>query len=147
MGIMWELHMIEKGRQSWQKIDHFDSVTAAARRIIQIEGYQVTGLHLEMHVDTAHESDAETFRHLEHTGRLALYAVRRVMAVKIGYARVSTEAGGCGSASPSRTDSAASWAAARNTRRWKASVPGLPNSGIRRLFRLGLQFQFLYFLS
>jgi hypothetical protein len=61
----------------WVLVDSFASVTEAARRIREIEGYPVTGVFLEMHVCTEHGSDAEAFAHLEHKGRKALYAVKR----------------------------------------------------------------------
>jgi hypothetical protein len=54
------------------------SITAA-RRIIEIEDYPVLYIFLEMHVSTTAASDEEAFGHLEHTGRPALYVVKRVV--------------------------------------------------------------------
>jgi 3-methyladenine DNA glycosylase/8-oxoguanine DNA glycosylase len=75
---MWQLHMTNAAKK-WVEAGSFDSVTAATRRIIEIEGYPITGIHLEMHVDTLHGTDEEAFAHLEHTGRRALYVVKRVV--------------------------------------------------------------------
>ena len=75
---MWQLHMTNAAKE-WVEAGNFESVTAAARRIIEIEGYPVLGIHLEMHVSTTAASDEEAFGHLEHTGRLALYVVKRMI--------------------------------------------------------------------
>lgn len=52
-------------------------MTAAARRIREIEGYPNTGVFLELHVDTELGTDEEAFAVLHHTGRRALYGIRR----------------------------------------------------------------------
>lgn len=62
---------------AWVLVDTFESMTAAARRIREIEAYPVSGVFLEMHVGTEHSNDAEAFAHLEHKGRKALYVIKR----------------------------------------------------------------------
>ncbi len=73
---MWQLWMTNAA-QEWIEIGHFDSLTEAARRIREIEEYPVPGVFFQIHVETEHGSDEEAFQHLEHTGRQALYAVKR----------------------------------------------------------------------
>ncbi len=55
----------------------FESVTAAARRIREIEEYPSGGVFLEMYIDPDYGSDEESFGHLEHKGRRGLYVVKR----------------------------------------------------------------------
>jgi hypothetical protein len=43
----------------------------------ELEGYPTTGVFFEFHVDTEHGTDEEAFSVLHHTGRRALYGVRR----------------------------------------------------------------------
>ena len=77
---MWALHASAKGNiKAWEMVGRFESVTDAARYIIEIEAIPVTGLHLEMPVDTLHGTDAEAFGYFEFTGRKALYALKRVV--------------------------------------------------------------------
>jgi hypothetical protein len=73
---MWQLSKTNAAKE-WTNIGTFDSVTAAARRIREIEGYPNTGVFLELHVDTALGTDEEAFAVLHHTGRRALYGIRR----------------------------------------------------------------------
>ncbi len=73
---MWQL-MMTNAAQDWVDAGSFETVTAAARRIREIEAYPVSGIFLELHVDTIHDSDADAFGHLEHTGRRARYVVTR----------------------------------------------------------------------
>ena len=75
---MWQLKMT-KPDSTWIDIDSFETLAAAAKRIIEIEGYPVPGLFLELYVDIFDGSDTETFAfgHLEHTGRKAAYVVKR----------------------------------------------------------------------
>ena len=61
----------------------FETVTDATRRIIEMEGIQLTGIHIEMYVDTVHGNDNEAFGHLEYTGRESAgrkthYVIKRV---------------------------------------------------------------------
>jgi hypothetical protein len=73
---MWQLSMINAANE-WTSVGSFDTVTAAARRIREIEGYSSTGVFLELHVDTELGTDLEAFSVLHHTGRKALYGIRR----------------------------------------------------------------------
>jgi len=73
---MWQL-MTTNAAKEWVEAGSFETVTAAARRIRELEDYPVTGVFLEMHVDTVHGNDEEAFGHLEHKGRRALYVVKR----------------------------------------------------------------------
>lgn len=73
---MWQLHMTN-AQNEWTHEGDFETMTAAAKRIREIEGYPVTGIFLEIQVDTAHGTDAEAFGHLEHKGRRAAYVLKR----------------------------------------------------------------------
>lgn len=73
---MWQLSMTNAAKE-WIEVGHFDTVRAAAARIRQIEGYPNTGVFVEMHVETELGSDEESFSVLHHTGRRALYGIRR----------------------------------------------------------------------
>ena len=73
---MWQLRKTNAAKE-WTSVGTFDSVTAAARRIREIEGYPNTGIFLEVHVDTELGTDLEAFSVLHHTGRKALYGLRR----------------------------------------------------------------------
>lgn len=73
---MWELHKTNEARQ-WELADRFETVTAAVRHLLDIEGLtDRTGIHLEMYVDT-NGTDDEAFGHFEYTGRKALYVIKR----------------------------------------------------------------------
>ena len=50
-------------------LGRFESPTAAARRIIELEEYLITGVFFEMLIETKGGSDEEAFDHLEHTDR------------------------------------------------------------------------------
>jgi hypothetical protein len=73
---MWQLSMTNAANE-WTSIGTFGSVTAAARRIREIEGYSNTGVFLELHVDTELGTDLEAFSVLHHIGRKALYGIHR----------------------------------------------------------------------
>ena len=73
---MWRL-MMTNATKDWIEAGHYDTITAAARRIREIEGYQVTGVFLEMSVGTVHGTDEEALGYFEHTGRNALYVIKR----------------------------------------------------------------------
>lgn len=73
---MWQLSLTNAGEE-WIEVGRFETVTAAARRIRQIEEYPNTGVFLEIHVDTELGTDAGAFDVLHHTGRRALYGIRR----------------------------------------------------------------------
>ena len=75
---MWHLHMTNN-RNEWVHDGDFETVTAAARRIRETEAYPVTGLFFEIQVDTAHDSDKDSFGHREPIGRRAAYVVKSRM--------------------------------------------------------------------
>lgn len=76
---MWQLKMTNAAKE-WIEVGTFDTVTAAARRIRELESYPTTGVFLEAYVDTEHGTDEEAFGVLHHTGRQALYGIRRSRA-------------------------------------------------------------------
>jgi hypothetical protein len=69
--------MNEKGSAEWVPVGTFENLRDAARRIIEIERYPVKGIFLEAHVETEHGTDEEILGHFEHTGRAALYVIKR----------------------------------------------------------------------
>jgi hypothetical protein len=73
-GRMWQLSMTNAAKE-WIPVGTFDSVTAAARRIREIEDRPSCGIFLEMFVNFGTDEDA--FSVLHHTGRKALYGIRR----------------------------------------------------------------------
>jgi hypothetical protein len=73
---MWKLKMTN-GAKEWVEVGDFDTVTAAARRIREFEGRSDGGIFLEMHVEIDCGTDEEAFSVLHHTGRRALYGIRR----------------------------------------------------------------------
>jgi hypothetical protein len=73
---MWHLKMTNAAKE-WIEVGAFDTVTAAARRIRELEAYPTTGVFFEVHVDTVLGTDEEAFGVLHHTGRRALYGIRR----------------------------------------------------------------------
>jgi hypothetical protein len=62
--------MADRGKP-WEMVGSFDSITAAARKIIELEAYPITGIFLEILIETGAEaaSEQEAFGHLEHTGK------------------------------------------------------------------------------
>ncbi len=74
---MWQLKIKTKTAKDWVEVGTFDSMTAAAARICELEGAPTTGVFLEVYVDTVHGTDDEAFSLLHHTGRQALYGIRR----------------------------------------------------------------------
>jgi hypothetical protein len=73
---MWQLKMTNAAKE-WVQVGTFENVTAAAGRIRELEDYPTTGVFFEIHVDTLHGTDEEAFSVLHHTGRRALYGIRR----------------------------------------------------------------------
>jgi hypothetical protein len=67
---MWNLHMAGRG-QPWVTVGSFDTVAAAACKIIELEAYSVTGVCLEGLIETGLGAlkEEESFDHLEHTGK------------------------------------------------------------------------------
>lgn len=73
---MWQLHMTNADRQ-WVMVASFETVTAAARRIREIEGGATGGIFLRIYVEIDFGSDDEALGHLEYKGRKALYVIKR----------------------------------------------------------------------
>ncbi len=73
---MWQLKMMNAAKE-WIEVGTFETVTAAAGRIRELEAYPATGVFFEVHVDTVLGTDEEAFSVLHHTGRRALYGIRR----------------------------------------------------------------------
>lgn len=73
---MWQLSTTQPGKE-WSEIGRFETLTAAAQRIRELEDYPSTGIFLEFHVDTQFGSDDEALSVFHHTGRRALYGIRR----------------------------------------------------------------------
>jgi hypothetical protein len=73
---MWQLMMTNTAKE-WVEAGSFETVTAAARRIRELEDYPVAGMFLETYVDTEHGSDEDALGRLEHTGRRAIYVIKR----------------------------------------------------------------------
>jgi hypothetical protein len=73
---MWQLH-INRRQGEWAPDGTFETVRDAVRRIIELEHYSITGIHLEIFVESEYGTDEEAFGHLEYTGRAALYVVKR----------------------------------------------------------------------
>ncbi|KAA5609574.1 hypothetical protein [Rhodovastum atsumiense] len=68
--------MMTNAACEWVEAGTFESVTAAARRIREIEG--ISGnLFLQMLIEPDFGTDAEAFAHLEYTGKQALYVIKR----------------------------------------------------------------------
>jgi hypothetical protein len=65
---MWQLKTAERG-EPWTHVGTYDTVTAAARRIIELEGYPVSAIFFELLIETKTDDEQEAFAHLEHTGR------------------------------------------------------------------------------
>jgi hypothetical protein len=78
---MWHLNMAEKG-QSWAMVGTFETIAAAARKIIELEAYKKNhGLFFEIYIETGPwaASEEEALGHLEHTGKSGrCYVVKRI---------------------------------------------------------------------
>jgi hypothetical protein len=73
---VWQL-CVTNAAKEWIEVGRFDTVTAAARCIRQMEGRPTGGIFLEIHVYTESGDDDEAFSVLHYTGRQALYGIRR----------------------------------------------------------------------
>ena len=73
---MWQLQMTNPAKE-WVDVGTFETVTAAARRIRELEGRLSGGIFLETYVEIDFGSDEEAFSVLHCTGRRALYGIRR----------------------------------------------------------------------
>ncbi len=63
--------------KEWITVGVFATVTAAARHIRELENYPTTVVFLNLHVDTALGTDEDAISVFHHTGRHALYSIRR----------------------------------------------------------------------
>jgi hypothetical protein len=72
---MWELKTTQPG-QEWVRVGIFETVAAAATRILELEDSTSTGVFFYFHVHVS-DTDEEAFRVLHCDGRRALYGVRR----------------------------------------------------------------------
>jgi hypothetical protein len=59
--------MADRG-QPWVTLGSFESVRAAAQKIIELEAYLVSGVFFEALIETKAGSDENAFSHLEHAG-------------------------------------------------------------------------------
>jgi len=74
---MWHLKMTND-RDDWVTVGSFENVTAAARRIIELEGYPVSAIFFELLTGAETGNELEAFPLLEYTGRKRRYVVKRV---------------------------------------------------------------------
>ena len=75
---MWQLNMTNAAKE-WITVGHFETVTDAARRIRELEGRAEGGIFLSAYVEIDFGDDTEALGHLEHTGKRALYVIKRRM--------------------------------------------------------------------
>jgi hypothetical protein len=75
---MWRLFKTDAAKE-WVEAGSFDSVRAAVRGIIEIEGSDKIGIHLETFVDTMDSTDEVALGHFEYSGRKSLYVVKRIV--------------------------------------------------------------------
>lgn len=76
---MWHLKMTNAAKE-WVDVGTYDTMTAAARRIRKIEDQPSGGIFLQRYVEIDSGSDEDAFGVLHHTGKRALYGIRRVRA-------------------------------------------------------------------
>lgn len=77
---MWHLKMAERGKE-WVTVGSFETVAAAARKIIELEGSSAYGVFFQIYIETGTgaASEHEAFGHLEHTGKNSrCYVVKRI---------------------------------------------------------------------
>ena len=78
---MWQLAMKTPADKDWMPVGTFATVTEAARRIVELEGIPKAGLFLEFYVETnEYGTDEEALRVFHHTGKRALYGIKRSRA-------------------------------------------------------------------
>ena len=77
---MWHLNMAEKG-QPWTMVGAFETIAAAARKIVELEAYRSYGVFFEVYIETGLGAapEEESMDHLEHTGKSGrCYVVKRI---------------------------------------------------------------------
>ena len=78
---MWQLAMKTPADKDWMPVATFATVTEAARRIVTLAGIPQAGLFLEFYVETnEYGTDEEALRVFHHTGKRALYGIKRSRA-------------------------------------------------------------------
>lgn len=60
-------------------VETVSGLSAAVRRIIELEDAPVDGLHLEAYVSAVPSSDRDALDHLEFTGKATAYAIKRLI--------------------------------------------------------------------
>ena len=81
---MWRLKMGKPGQEwyEWITVDIFETVTDAAKKIIEIERYPAHGVFFSILIETGPGagSEQETFGHLEYIGGHTknCYVVKRI---------------------------------------------------------------------
>ncbi|CAB3802765.1 hypothetical protein LMG28614_05692 [Paraburkholderia ultramafica] len=75
---MWELNKNDRSKD-WKAVGTFASIQEATKRIIELEAKPVSGIHLEMFVETNYGSDEEFLGYFEYTGAKSLYVIKRVL--------------------------------------------------------------------
>ncbi|HTV30489.1 MAG TPA: hypothetical protein VMF32_22280 [Xanthobacteraceae bacterium] len=73
---MWQLKMTNAAKE-WTEVGTFETLSAAARRIRELEDRAANGLFLEFYVDTDLATDEEALSIFHYTGKRALYGIRR----------------------------------------------------------------------
>jgi hypothetical protein len=76
---MWQMKMAGRG-EPWVTVGSFETVTAAAQKVIEPEGYPVSVVFFESLIETKAVNEEAAFGHLEHTGKCTnrSYVVKRV---------------------------------------------------------------------
>jgi hypothetical protein len=76
---MWHLNMCERGGE-WVTVGTFESVAAAARKILELEASSAYGVFFQIYIETGLGalSEEQAFGHLEHSGKRHLYTVKRI---------------------------------------------------------------------
>ena len=73
---MWLL-MMKPPTTDWHEDGKFENLSAAARRIREIEGRPMNGVFLQAFAEIDFGTDDEFLGHLEYTGQQALYVIKR----------------------------------------------------------------------
>lgn len=73
---MWQLYRTNDVGE-WTLVETVSALSAAVRRIIELEDAPVDGLHLEAYVSAMTSSDPDAIDHLEFTGKATAYAIKR----------------------------------------------------------------------
>jgi hypothetical protein len=71
---MWHLAMIDSAGHAIA-VGTFNTITDVRRRIMELEHYPLSGVHLEMHIDASLETNDKDPTHFKCRGRATLYTV------------------------------------------------------------------------